>query len=204
MIYFAGEKENELTVYSEELRELSENEAIFIKFDYNGDREDDPFAEESVVPTSPLLSDNPARDYGVPTGSAGTILVCDWYGNKYFQLKSKSKASAILAMVGKVSDKVEKEEKSLRKNLEKAQASMEKDDRKNAIKSLLKNFKDGQVGLDAQQETITLYHEIMDAAREELSELATSGDVDALKKLAGDMKKTDLEGDIKSAIKGIS
>ena len=69
---------------------------------------------------------------------------------------------------------------------------------------LLKNFKDGQVGLEAQEESITLYHEIMDAAREELASLISDGDTDGLKKLAADMKKTDLEGEIKSAIKGIS
>ncbi|MCF6228994.1 MAG: hypothetical protein L3J82_10150, partial [Planctomycetes bacterium] len=151
-----------------------------------------------------LLSDTPARAYGVPAAGNGTILVCDWHGNKYFQLKSNAKADAIKAMLGKVQKKVEKEESSLRKTLDKAQAAMDKDDRKNAIKSLLKNFKDGQVGLEAQEESITLYHEIMDAAREELASLTSAGDTEGLKKLAADMKKTDLAGEIKSAIKGIS
>lgn len=107
-------------------------------------------------------------------------------------------------MIGKISDKVEKEEKSLRRNLDKARIALEKDSRKNAIKSLLKNFKEGQVGLDAQEESVTLYHEIMDAAREELETLNADGDKDGLKALAADMKKTDLEGEIKDAIKGIS
>ncbi|MDC1142481.1 hypothetical protein OAU50_05280, partial [Planctomycetota bacterium] len=205
VIYFAGEKDNEFTVYGEGLRELSMKSAVFIKFEYNPDREDAPDEDEatSIVPTNPLLSRNPAKAYDVRIKAEGTLVVCDWYGNKHYDTKASSKVKAITALVEKVADQVEKDEKSLRKNFEKAQAAVKKEDRKNAIKSLLKNFKDGKVGLAAQEESITLYHKIMDTARDDMADLSEAKDVEGLKKLAGDLKKTDVEDEIKAAIKDL-
>ncbi|MDC1141959.1 hypothetical protein OAU50_02610 [Planctomycetota bacterium] len=204
LIYFAGEKENDFTVYGEDLKALSDKECLFVKIAYNADREADPYADESSVPVCKLLSDNPAREYNIKAGSKGQLVLCDWFGNEQFRIGTTTKAEAIKSMIGKIGDRVEKEEKDLRKNLDKAKASMEKEDRKNAIKSLLKNFKDGIVGLKAQQESIELYHEIMDAARDEMQDFVEKGDTAGLKKLATEMKKSDVETEIKDAIKGIS
>lgn len=204
LIYFAGEKENDFTVYGEEIKELSQNECVFIKVAYDPDREADPFADESAVPVSKLLGDNPAREYKVKADGKGIMILCDWFGNEQYRLSIKTKAPMLKGMISKIEDRVEKEEKSLRKNLDKAKVSMEKEDRKNAIKALLKNFKDGVVGLDAQDESIELYHEIMDAARDEMAELVADGDTAGLKKLASEMKKTDVEAEIKDAVKGVS
>lgn len=186
------------------MKELSEGDCLFIKIAYNADREADPYSEDSKVPLCKLLSDNPARDYNIKAGSKGQLILCDWFGNEQFRLGVKTKASVLKSMIGKISDKVEKEEKSLRKNLDKAKTAMKKEDRKAAIKELLKNFKGGIVGISAQAESIELYHEIMDGARNEMEELAAAGDKDGLKKLASEMKKSDVEGEIKDLIKEVS
>ena len=119
---------------------------------------------------------------------------------------SRKPTAALLTKYFKgVTKKVEKAEKKLNKNLSKAQASWEKQDRRNAIKSILKNFKEDMVGLEAQESTIRLYHEILDAARTEIAEM--SDDEDATKKLKAMkavFKKTDLLDEINEALESLS
>ena len=100
----------------------------------------------------------------------------------------------------KVSDLVEDANKKLQKNLDKAQAASDKEDTKNAVKELLKNFKEDVVGLDAQEGSIRLYHEIMDNLRDQKDELLKKGDVDGLKELGKIVKKTELEKEVDEAM----
>ncbi|MCG3183184.1 MAG: hypothetical protein ICCCNLDF_01268 [Planctomycetes bacterium] len=202
MLYFADEADSDFTMYGEDLAELSKTDAMFVKVPYTADREKSPWAETSVVPTSKLLSDNPAREYNVAVGKAA-VLVCDWFGNEYFRTDEKVKADKLKLMIAKVSDQVEDANKKLQKNLEKAQQAMEKQDSKNAIKALLKNFDEGVVGLDAQEASVRLYHEIMDDIREQKDVLVEKGDVDGLKELAKLVKKTDLEKEVDEAISSV-
>jgi len=202
VLYFADEADSDFTMYGEDLAELSKTDAMFVKVPYTADREKSPWAETSVVPTSKLLSDNPAREYNVAVGKAA-VLVCDWFGNEYFRTDEKVKADKLKLMIAKVSDQVEDANKKLQKNLEKAQQAMEKQDSKNAIKALLKNFDEGVVGLDAQEASVRLYHEIMDDIREQKDVLVEKGDVDGLKELAKLVKKTDLEKEVDEAISSV-
>lgn len=139
-------------------------------------------------------------EYGVAVGKA-ELLVCDWFGNKFFAPGTKVKADALKAMIGKVKDEAEKADKKLAKDLEKARQQVEKKDEKGAVKTLLKNFKTGYFGLPAQAESVKLYHEIMDAGRERIKSLQEKGDTEGLKGIAKDYKGTDLEKEANEALK---
>ncbi len=202
MLYFPNEADSDFTMYGEDLAELSKTDAMFVEVPYTADREKSPWAETSVVPTSKLLSDNPSREYNIAVGKAA-VLVCDWFGNEYFRTDEKVKADKLKAMITEVADLVEDANKKLQKNLEKAQQAVEKEDSKNALKTLLKNFGEGVVGLDAQEASVRLYHEIMDKYREQKDALVEKGDVEGLKELAKVVKKTDLEKEVDEAISSV-
>ena len=200
VIYFAEENATDADFADKELAEISKSDAVFIQISYTEDREVSPWAEETVVPTSKLLSDNPSREYKVSVGEL-TIVVADSYGNEYYRMTSVPKASQLKSYLEKVTAEVEKANEKLQKNLEKARDYLDaKSDRKNALKYLLKNFKEGVVGLDAQEESIRMYHDILDAARSEMAELKDKKDADGLKSLKKDLDKTDLEKEIEEAL----
>ena len=200
MIFFPEENSTDADFADKELADLSKSDAVFISVPFTEDREESPWAEESVVPTSKILSDNPSREYEVRVGQL-TIIVADSHGNEYYRLTKVPKANQLENYLKKVSKEVEDANEKLQKNLDKARASLEeKSDRKGAIKSLLKNFKEDVVGLEAQEESIRMYHDILDAARSELAELKEAGDAEGLKALKKELDKTDLESEIDEAL----
>lgn len=202
VLYFADEANSDFELYGDDYAELSHSNAMFVKIAYNADREASPYAEESIIPTSKLLSDNPSRDYKIAVGKAA-VLVCDWFGNEYFRTDNRVKADKLKTMIGGVAKLVEDQNKKLQKNLDKATAANEKANTKEALKNLTKNFDEGVVGLEAQEGSIRLYHEIMDSLREQKDALAAKRDVDGLKELAKLAKKTEAEKEIEAAIKEI-
>ena len=120
-------------------------------------------------------------------------------------MSRKPNAALLTKYFNGVTKKVAKAEKKLNKNLSKAQASWEKQDRRNAIKSILKNFKEDMVGLEAQESTIRLYHEILDAARTEIAEMGDAEDATKkLKAMKAVFKKTDLLDEINEALESLS
>jgi hypothetical protein len=199
VLYFPDEADSDFELYGEDFSELSKSDGMFIKIPYNSDREVSPWDEVSVVPTSKLLSANPSREYKVPVGNA-TLVVCDWFGNEYFRADNKVKADKLKTMIEKVADLAEDSNKKLQKNLDKAQAARDKANEKEALKLLLKNFEEGVVGLDAQEGSIRMYHEIMDVMREQKNALLEKGDVEGLKELAKTVKKTELEKEVDEAM----
>lgn len=202
LIYFPDENDSDFAFADKELAAMSKDEAVFVKVPYTDDREASPWAKESVVPTSKILGDNPSRDYDVPVGKF-TVIVADSYGNEYFRLTRKPSADQLRGYFEKVKDQVDKADKKLQKNLEKANDCLAKEDRKNAVKYLLKNFKEGVVGLKAQEDTIRVYHDILDTARGEMAKLVEKGDTDGLKSLAKELKDTDMESEIDEALDDI-
>lgn len=166
---------------------------------YNENRDKAP-ASESPIPVSKLLSDNPARDYNVAVGKP-LFVVADWFGNSYFRSDKKPSAAELKQMIDKIPGKVEDANKKLAKTYDAANTAWTKSDRSNALKSLLKNFKEDMVGLEAQENSIRLYHEIMDATRTKMNELHEKGDVDGLKGLAKEVKGTDVAKEVDAAIK---
>lgn len=199
MLFFPDEQDTPWDLYGDDFAKLSQEKAEFIKIKFTDDREEPPFAEDSVVPTSKLLSDNPSREYDVPVGEH-VVVVCDWFGNEYFRTDCKVKANKLEAMIDKVADLAERENKKLQHNLDKAQQCVDKKDDRKAVYELRRNFKEDVVGLDAQEGSIRLYHEIMDRIRDQKDEMVKKGDVDGLKDLAKVVKKTDMEKEIDDAI----
>ena len=202
MIYFAEENATDADFAGKDLAELSKTDAVFVKIAFTEDREVSPWAEESVVPTSKLLSDNPSRDYDVPVGRT-TIIVADSYGNEYYRLSKTPKGDQLKAYISKVNDQSEKASEKLQKNLDKAKDYLDKQDRKNAVKYLLKNFGEGVVGLTPQEDSVRMYHEILDAARSELATMVENKDADGIKNLAKELKKTDMESEIDDALDSV-
>lgn len=205
-IFFPGEDEkynSDSYFYGKDLRDLADNEAVFVRVPYNGDREPLPDAELSPVPMPKLASDNPSRDYAVK--SYPTFIVADSYGNEVFRLGKNPKAGDLEKYFGEVSSRMDKTHDRLRKNLDKARQAVEKGDTKGALSKILGNFKEDVVGLEAQEETIRLYHEILDGARSQAAELASAGDDESLRKLK-EMKKlfrnTELETEIQDLLDG--
>jgi hypothetical protein len=203
IVYFPSENADDSEFYGKEIAELSKADAVFIKMTYTEDREASPYASDSAVPTSKLLSDNPAREYNVEVGKA-TVMVCDWFGNEYFRSEPSIKAEKLSTMIGAVKGKVEDVNEKLQKNLDKAKSYVDAADRKNALKMLLKNFNEGVVGISAQEDSIRLYHEVMDSVRAEIAQLAEKGDTEGLKSLAKEVKKTDAEKDVEAALAKLS
>jgi len=204
-IYFPGEAEDGSGdgIAGAEYKNLDGKYAQFIRIPYTADREPSPSGVDSLVPTSKVLSDNPTRDYGVKTYP--TFIVADSYGNEYVRLNGKKPAASELqAYFEKVSSKMEDSNKKLQKGLDEAKKSWESKDSVKAMKAIRSNFKDGLVGLDAQNETVRLYHDVVEAARAEISALAGEGSADSVKKLKAmkaTFKGTEVESTINEALK---
>jgi hypothetical protein len=202
VIYFPRESDTDATLADKELAEISKTDAVFLRIPFTEDREKSPWLSDSAIPTSKILGDNPSRDYNVTVGKL-TIIVTDSYGNEYTRLAKQPKADELKGYIKKVKENTDKMSEKLRKNLDKANEALAAKDRKGALKLLLKNFSEGVVGLAAQEESIRAYHEILDAGRTEMARLTEKGDAAALKALAKDFAKTDLEKEIDEAIKGL-
>lgn len=157
-----------------------------------------------MVPVSKLLGDNPARDYGVPI-KGSTVIVCDWYGNDY-NLRTDAKKGThevLKKLIEQVTKKSDDANKKLEKTYVKAEESHTKNDPKGSLKLLVRNFKEGYVGLPAQESSIRLYHQIMDGVRKQAEEMRDNGDESGLKTLGKDYKGTDAEKDIAECLKNI-
>jgi hypothetical protein len=202
VIYFPGESDTDASFADKELAEISKTDAVFVKIPYTDDREASPWAEDSVVPASKILSDNPSREYKVAVGKL-TVVIADSYGNEYTRVTKNPKATELKGYLKKVKEDTDKKVEKLQKNLDKANEALANSDRKGALKLLLKNFGEGVVGLAPQEESIRAYHDILDKARTEMNELAEKKDAAGLKTLAKDFAKTDLEKEIDEAIKNL-
>jgi len=199
VLYFADENDSDFEMYGDDFAELSRDSAMFMKVAYTDDREESPWAEESVVPTSKLLSENPSLAYNVPVGKA-TVVVCDWFGNEFFRTDNRVRCDKLQAMVERVSDLVEKASSKLQKNLDKARDYQEKENTKFVLRYVMKNFDDGLVGWEPIEESIRLYHDVLDDLRAKKDELVEKGDVDGLKEIAKVVKKTDMEKEVDEAM----
>lgn len=204
VIYFPGEGDTDASWYGKDLVELAKNNAVFIRIPLNMDREKAVYENESPIPVSKLLSENPSRDYGVAPGKP-LVLVADSWGNEYFRLTKPPAATELKAYITKVGDKVESAAKKLQKNLDAAKAAMDKGDKSGALKAMLKNFKEDVVGMNQQEETVRLYHSLMDGVRTEAAELAGKGaeSEKALKALKAAYRGTDAAKDIDAALQKI-
>lgn len=189
VIFFADERDDAAPFADQDFVDMASKDAVFVKIPYTSIRDKAPNADDSVIPTSKLLGDNPSRDYKIPVGKM-TLILADCHGNEYFRLTSVPKAKELKASLDKIPAQMEKAEGRLRKSYDAAKAAWDKDDQANALKPILKNFKEGLVGLDAQQDTITLYNQILETGLSKVRKAHERGDIDALKGLSKDFKGT--------------
>lgn len=203
VIYFPHEKANEFDFAGQELLDLSKTDAIFIKFEWQ--KTDDSDVDESIVPKSKLLSKNPRKAYHVSGASSkSSILITDCYGYKLYRLSSnKNTHEIILALRGKVDEKVEHLKEAVRKKLTKATTAHEDGNRTEALKSILWVFKNEYVGHKEVDDIIKLYNKILDEGRFELSEYIMQNDINGMLDLSNEFKGTDLPVEIEKALKDI-
>ncbi len=206
VVFFPGEgKEFEFDgyFYGKELKEMAETKAVFVRVAYSADRAPLPFADQSPVPTKKLSSDNPSRDYNVT--SYPTFVVADQNGNEFFRISGKKPSAKDLeAYFGELPKKVEDVNSRLQKNLDKAKELWTKKDSKETVKLVLKNFKEGVVGLDAQEATARLYHEVLEDARAKVGEISDKSKADNVKKLKAmqrEWKGTEIYYEIEELLK---
>ena len=202
-IFFPGEKDDPNTYFGGADYKALEGKAQFVTVPYNSDREPSPGAEDSLVPTCKLLSDNPSRDYGIKVYPS--FIIADSYGNAILTLSGKKPGAKDLeAAFDKVGAKMEDNTKKLQKRLDNAKKAWEAKDSSKTMSEIRGNFKDGLVGYDAQNETIRVYHEVIEAARAQVDSLKADGSAEAMKSLKAmksTYKGTELEKSIDEALK---
>lgn len=201
VIFFPGEAADQNAdsyVSDPAVKELVDGKAIFVKVPFTSDREKSPNSD-SPVPTCKLTGDNPSRDYGVKVYP--TFVVADKFGNEYFRIESKKPTAKDLeGFFERVSSKMEDASKKLQKNLEAANKAWAAKDRSNALKAVMRSFKEGLVGLEPVEPTVRLYNELLEDARGEIKRLQDANDLKGLKALKGTLKGTEAEKDVDEAI----
>lgn len=203
VIFFPGEAADQNAdgyIADPAIKALVDDKAVFVKVPFTSDREKAPNSD-SPVPTCKLTVDNPSRDYGVKVYP--TFVIADKFGNEYFRVESKKPTAKELEdYFGRVATKMEDASKKLQKNLEAANKAWTAKDRNNALKAVMRSFKEGLVGLEPVEPTVRLYNELLEDARGEIQRLAEANDVKGLKSLKGALKGTEAEKDVDEALAG--
>lgn len=153
----------------------------------------DNSAAESVIPVSPLQSNNLWKAYGVE--EADTFVVADRYGNKV----ATEKTGALKDHVLGASKYFRGIRKDIRKLNEAAEAAVEGKDVKTAIAKLHEAFALDVVGYKECVESEELYRKLMGEASKQLE--TCDGDAEKLKAMAEVYAGSDVEKDINAAIK---
>jgi hypothetical protein len=188
-------------IHDEGLATMSKDgEAMFLIVEHNPDRT--PSMDTgSPIPTSKLASPNPGRDYNV--SRYPTVLVCDWHGNISREFNRLPTVRDLTREIERVSENMERLEQRLQSNLDRAKEALERDDVRNFLRSVMNNFREGVVGLSAQEESIKLYRELMDKTRDEISDILADRPEDGLSRLRNmsrDFRETELRREIEDAI----
>lgn len=188
-------------IHDEELASMAKDgEAMFLIVEHNPDRTPS-LNTGSPVPTSKLANPNPAREYNITRYPS--VLICDWHGNMYQEFNRIPSNRDLKRQVESVSENMEKIEERLKRNLDSAKAALEKDDARTFIRDVLKNFREGYVGLEAQEEGIRLYRELLDKTRDEISRILDDRPDDGvatLRNLSRNFRDTELSKEIDDAM----
>lgn len=189
LILFEGEDDESTEadyMRGKEVVELAKTKGIFIRIKYNPDREES-WDDGSMVPTSILLSKNPSRDYHIKTYP--TMIIADCHGNEYFKGTAMPTVQQVTKWFESVADLQKKSNERLQKKLDEAKKAFEAKDAAKTLKALSENFATKIVGLEAQEASIKLYHQLIEGGRKEMQEAIAAGGKTLEKKLK-EMKKT--------------
>lgn len=187
VVLFPNEKTDvENYLVGKEFQDMKDAEAVFITVTYTSDRAPAPGGADSIVPTSRLTGDNPYRDYKIGVGQE-VLLVLDCHGNyddvgvMFTRKPSSKQLKDALALVP---TRAAAQVKKIDKNLESANKALEKGDRNNAFKSVVKVLESGLVGYNAVNEAARLYNSICDEVRSEIAEIKSGDAKEGQKKLS--------------------
>lgn len=187
-------------LHGEDIAKLSKEKAVFILIEYNNDRT--PSLDTgSPIPTSKLASPNPSRDYNITATPAW--LVCDHHGNEYTRFTKVPDGKQLSTKVEEVKTAMDAVNTRLQKNLDEAKKALDAKDTAGFLKAAMKNFKEGVVGLSAQEDTIRAYRTTIDNARKDVDSILAEKPKDAekrLKEMQKTYKGTELAKDIKDAL----
>ena len=198
-----GDSTNSDFISGKDVVELAKSKAVFIRIRYNPDREES-WDDGSMVPTSILLSPNPARDYHVKTYP--TMIIADSHGNEYFKGTTMPTVQQLERNFKAIADLMKKSNERLQKKLDGAKKAFEAKDTAKTLKALSENFATKVVGLEAQEASIKLYHQVIEGGRTELKDTVAGGGKDVekkLKELKKTYKDTELTKEIDAAIKDL-
>jgi len=204
VIAFPGEGDNDSILNGEEMRELSNTRAVFVRIPFTNERDLPPWAETGcMLPVAKLLSDNPSREFNIPVGRS-TVIVADWHGNEHFRQASNIQIRALEGLLDRVAPAVDAMDRRLQRNFERAESSWDSADRAGALRNLTRVFREGMVGLDSVVKSTELYHKIMDAAEDEIAALKEAGDSAALRGLSRELRGTRVEKLVQDAIRAVN
>lgn len=204
LILFEGEDDESTDadyIHGKDIVELSKKSAVFIRVKFTKDREES-WDDGSMVPTSIILSKNPTRDYHIK--AYPTMVVADCYGNEYYKGTKKPDANTLKKFFDSIAEKQKQSNEKLQRKLDDAKKAFEAKDTAKTLKALAENFATRIVGLEAQEASIKLYHQVLEGGRKELGDTVTAGGKDLekkLKELKKTYKGTELEKEIDTAIK---
>jgi hypothetical protein len=198
VVIVPSDQDNERLLYGQDFADMSREKATFVKVVDSGDRDRPAWEVNSTVPTSPLLSANPARDFNAPAGRI-TILVCDWFGNEYQRFQGNVRANSLERTVQGMEQLVEGETRRLERLYERAEQSHEREDVSGTVRSLVRVFAVGRTGLEPVEKASRLYHELCDKARQDVEKLVADGDEAGLRELERTFRNTDMADEIAKA-----
>ncbi len=186
MVLFPKEGTDITTYFSgQEYVDMKDGDAVFIAIPYTSDRTPAPGAKESIVPISPLTSDNPARDFRIGVREE-VVLVLDCYGNLSsvgMKFTRKPSAKELKDVIAQMPKKIDTLNKKLEKDLKSVTTALEKGDRIKAFKDAVKILESGVVGYNASAEAAKVYNDICDQVRAEIAELKGADPKEAQSKL---------------------
>jgi hypothetical protein len=199
LVFVPSEQDNERILYGQEYADLSRESAIFIKILDNGYRDRPAWEVESVVPVSKLLSANPARDYAVPSGRT-TLVLCDWFGNEHLRYAQNTRPSTLSAGIDAVESNVAIMDRRLESSYKQAERAYKEENTSTAVRSLLRVFNFGIIGVENFNKSVKLYHKICDDARLEIAKYIENEDMSSLRSLQRTFRNTDIEEEAGEAI----
>lgn len=186
VVLFAGEKTDVSEYFQgQDYVDMKDNDAVFIAIPYTSDRTPAPGAKESIVPTSKLAGDNPARDYGVRAGEE-VVMLLDSYGNLTdvgTRFTKKPTVKELREAINRMPSKVSVLAKKLQKHLDGANSALAKGDRVAAFRAAVKVLESGVVGYEVTNEAVKVYNSICDEVVSEIGNLKSGDSKEAAKKL---------------------
>lgn len=187
-------------LHGEDIAKLSKEKAVFVLVDFNPDRTPG-LNDGSPVPRSKLESSNLSREFDIR--ATPCWIITDQFGNEFNRFSKAPEGGKLAGSIDGIQAQVDAINTRLGKTLDEARKLLEAKDTAGFLKAAMKNFREGVVGLQAQEDTIKAYKQTLDAAREEVDQILEDRPKNAekrLKEMLKTFKGTEVHAKIKDAI----